>query len=67
VVTREAHVDQMTFAVELKEGCEATEELAKRIEAAIPSSMRVRGKVSFLDKGTLPEEYRKIDDRRKWD
>ncbi len=67
VVTREGHVDQMAFAVELREGCEATEELAKRIEAAIPSSMRVRGKVSFLDRGTLPEKYRKIDDRRKWD
>jgi phenylacetate-CoA ligase len=67
VVTREAHVDQMTFAVELVEGCETTDELARRIEAAIPSSMRVRGKVTILDRGTLPEEYRKIDDRRKWD
>ena len=67
VVTREAHVDQMTFTVELKEGVEATVELAKRIEAAIPSSMRVRGKVRFIDRGTLPEEYKKIDDRRKWD
>lgn len=67
VVTREAHVDEMSFAIELKEGCEATEELAKRIEQAIPTSMRVRGKVKFLDKGTLPEEYKKIDDRRKWD
>jgi phenylacetate-CoA ligase len=67
VVTREAHVDQMTFAVELKEGYEATRELANRIEAAIPNIMRVRGKVSFLDGGTLPKEYDKIDDRRKWD
>ena len=67
VVTREAHVDQMTFEIELKEGVEATEELAARIEAAIPNSMRVRGKVKFLDKGTLPEEFKKIDDRRKWD
>ncbi|MGD9022625.1 MAG: AMP-binding protein [Deltaproteobacteria bacterium] len=67
IVTREAHVDQMTFAVELKEGCKPTQDLAKRIEAAIPNSMRVRGRVRFLDRGTLPEEYRKIDDRRKWD
>ena len=67
VVTREAHMDQMTFAVELVEGCESTEELAGRIEAAIPGSMRVRGKVTFLERGTLPEEYKKIDDRRKWD
>lgn len=67
VVTREAHVDQMTFIVELEEGVEATENLAKRIEAAIPNCMRVRGKVRFLDRGTLPKEYKEIDDRRKWD
>lgn len=67
LVTREAHMDQMTFAVELREGCEATDELAKRIEAAIPESMRVRGKARFLERNTLPAEYRKIDDRRKWE
>ncbi len=67
VVTREAHTDQMTFSVELKNGFEATEELTGRIEAAIPESMRVRGRVQFIDKGTLPKDYKKIDDRRKWD
>ena len=67
LVTREAHVDQMTLVVELKEGVEASEALAKRVEAAIPTSMRVRGRVRFLDRGTLPEEYKKIDDRRKWE
>jgi phenylacetate-CoA ligase len=67
VVTREAHVDQMTLVVELQEGVEASDVLAKRIEAAIPSSMRVRGRVRFVDRGTLPEKYRKIDDRRKWE
>ncbi|MBW2195885.1 MAG: hypothetical protein JRF37_10075 [Deltaproteobacteria bacterium] len=45
----------------------ATEELAGRIEAVIPESMRVRGRVQFIDKGTLPKDYKKIDDRRKWD
>jgi hypothetical protein len=57
----------MTFTVELKEGCAASEELAKRIEEAIPNCMRVRGKVTFLEGGTLPEACKKIDDRRKWD
>lgn len=56
----------MTFTLELKEGYEATEELAKRIEEAVPVSMRVRGKVEFVERGTLPKEYKKIDDRRKW-
>ncbi|MDY6990956.1 MAG: AMP-binding protein [Thermodesulfobacteriota bacterium] len=67
VVTREGHVDQMTYCVELKQGCEATEGLAERIEAAIPTSMRVRGKVKFIDHGTLPKDCKKIDDQRKWD
>jgi phenylacetate-CoA ligase len=67
VVTREAHVDQMEFAVELKAGHEPTETLAERIEQAIPGSMRVRGKVTFLKTGTLPEEYKVIEDRREWD
>ena len=67
VVTREAHVDQMTFCVELKQGYEPTELLAKQIEAAIPTSMRVRGKVKFVQQGTIAKEYRKIDDQRKWD
>jgi len=67
LVTREGHVDQMTFCVELKEGCEAAEGLAERIEEAIPTSMRVRGKVKFIERGTLPEDYKKIEDKRKWD
>jgi len=67
VVSREAHVDQMTFTIELKEGVEPAEELAGRIEAAIPESMRVRGKVKFVQKGAIPEGHKKIDDTRKWD
>ena len=67
LVTREGHVDEMTFCIELKEGCEAAEGLAERIEEAIPTSMRVRGKVKFVARGTLPEDYKKIEDKRKWD
>ena len=57
----------MTFAVELKEGATPSEALSDRIEAAIPESMRVRGKVRFIDRGSLPKDYKVIDDRRKWD
>lgn len=67
VVSREGHVDHMTFCVELKKGIDPAEELAKRIEASIPQHMRVRGKVKFADRGTLPKDCKKIDDRRKWD
>ena len=67
VVTREGHVDQMTFNVVLAEGVSPSADLAGRIEAAIPESMRVRGKVAFIARGTLPEPFAKIDDQRKWD
>jgi phenylacetate-CoA ligase len=67
VVDREGHVDQMTFVIELKKGVEPSEALSKAIEAAIPQAMRVRGKVRFVAKGTLPEDFKKIDDRRKWE
>jgi phenylacetate-CoA ligase len=67
VVDREGHVDQMTFFIELKKGVEPSEALSKAIEAAIPQAMRVRGKVVFVAKGTLPADIKKIDDRRKWE
>jgi phenylacetate-CoA ligase len=66
VVDRKDHVDQMTFVVELKKDVEPSESLSKAIEAAIPQAMRVRGKVTFVAKGTLPADIKKIDDRRKW-
>ena len=67
VVTREGHVDQMAFKVVLAAGATPSEALANRIEAAIPESMRVRGKVEFIDRGILPENFSKIDDQRKWE
>ncbi len=67
VVTREGHVDQMTFKVVLSEGITPSDDLAKQIESAIPQSMRVRGKVEFIERKSLPEKYSKIDDQRKWE
>jgi phenylacetate-CoA ligase len=67
VVTREGHVDQMIFRAVLAEGVAPSDDLAKRIESAIPQSMRVRGKVEFIERKTLPEKYSKIDDQRKWE
>ena len=67
VITREAHRDQMTFHIELEDGVEASEGLAQRIAAAIPESMRVRGSVTFVEKGTLAEDGKKIVDQRTWD
>jgi len=67
VVDRQDHVDQMTFVIELKNGVDASEDLTRRIEAAIPQAMRVRGKVHYVARGTLPNDFKKIDDRRKWE
>ncbi|MBW2108998.1 MAG: AMP-binding protein [Deltaproteobacteria bacterium] len=67
VVDRRGHVDEMTFVVELKPGVEPSDALRQRIEAAIPQAMRVRGKVRFVSPGTLPEDLKKIDDRRTWE
>jgi len=67
VVDRQGHVDQMTFIIELKAGVEMSEDLLGRIEAAIPQAMRVRGKVQCVARGTLPRDFKKIDDRRKWE
>ncbi len=67
VVTREGHVDQMTFKVVLADGVTPSDDLAKQIESAIPGSMRVRGKVEFIERKALPEKYSKINDLRKWE
>jgi phenylacetate-CoA ligase len=67
VVTREGHVDQMIFRAVLAEGVTPSDDLAKQIESAIPQSMRVRGKVEFIERKALPEKYSKIDDQRKWE
>lgn len=67
VVTRENHVDRMTFQVALGENIAPDKVLADRIEAAIPQSMRVRGLVRFVGREAIPENAPKIVDRRKWD
>ncbi len=67
IVTRKSHVDQMIFKVVLSKGISPSDDLAKQIEAAIPESMRVRGNVEFIERGSLPDNFPKIDDQRKWD
>jgi hypothetical protein len=57
----------MTFKVVLSDGITPSDDLAKQIESAIPQSMRVRGKVEFIERKVLPEKYSKIDDQRKWE
>jgi phenylacetate-CoA ligase len=66
VVTREGHSDRMTLMAELREDAAASPDLEKRIEAAIPEVLRVRGKAVILKRGGIPENAPPIEDRRSW-
>jgi phenylacetate-CoA ligase len=67
VVTREGHRDVMTLVCELAEEGAGGEDLKARMEAAIKEILRVSGQVEFVERGTLPEGCKVIDDRRSWD
>jgi phenylacetate-CoA ligase len=67
VVTREGHQDKMTFRAELARSCPDPKKLSEAMKKAIQEILRVRGEVQFLPKGSLPEEAKKIEDRRVWE
>ena len=67
VVTRQGHRDVMTLVCELAEESAGNEELKARMEAAIKEILRVSGQVEFVERGTLPQGCKLIDDRRSWD
>ena len=66
VVGREGHQDTLTLRVELHEGV-APEGARVTLEAAIRDVMKLRGGVDVVPAGTIPDNARKIDDRRTWD
>ncbi len=67
VITRENHVDVMTFVVELKEETARAEMIRARIERDIKEHLTIKGLVRVVPKGTIPDQHKKIDDRRSWD
>ncbi|MFZ5572919.1 MAG: phenylacetate--CoA ligase family protein [Thermodesulfobacteriota bacterium] len=67
VVTRENHVDRMTFHIATVADITPDKALAERIAAAIPQSMRVRGEVCFVEREAIPENEPRIVDKRQWD
>jgi phenylacetate-CoA ligase len=67
VVTRKEHKDEMTFRIELKEEIPQPEKLKEEIEKSIRDVMKVRGDVQFVQKGTVPEGAKKIEDQRTWE
>jgi len=64
VVTREAHLDQLEYRVEL--GTAAHGSLAERLGEALREEVKVRGEVTVVASGTLPAGAKRIDDRRVW-
>ena len=68
VVTRSENKDIMTFHTEVEDpSAPALEELKTKIQGAIKDILRIKGEVVFEPKGSLPEQYKKVDDRRTWD
>ncbi len=64
VVTRDQHLDQLTYEIEVDRPGEAA--LADTLGAALREELKVRGEVRLLARGALPEGSKKMDDRRVW-
>jgi phenylacetate-CoA ligase len=64
VVTRDQHVDQLSYEVESDRPGDGA--LARAVAEALREELKVRGEVTLLARGSLPEGGKKIDDRRVW-
>jgi phenylacetate-CoA ligase len=64
VVTRDQHLDALVYEVESDRPGDAA--LATTIAEALREELKVRGEVTLLARGALPEGGKKVDDRRVW-
>jgi phenylacetate-CoA ligase len=64
VVTRDQHVDHLAYEVEVDRPGDAA--LAATLAEALREELKVRGEVTLLARGALPEGSKKMDDRRVW-
>lgn len=60
VITREQHQDRIEYLVEVAQGASLE---ATRVAEALREAVKVRGEVRF---GPVPENARRVDDRRVW-
>ena len=67
VITRERDLDVMTFVVETKEEISRPEMLQARMERDIKEFLTVKGLIRIVPRGTIPDLYKKIEDRRTWE
>jgi phenylacetate-CoA ligase len=66
VVTREAHQDALTLRVELAPAADPAAVRPALVEA-IRAVMTLRGVAEVVAPGTIPEDARRIEDRRTWE
>jgi len=64
VVTRDLHVDHLAYEIEVDRPGDAA--LATTLGEALREELKVRGEVTLLARGALPEGSKKMDDRRVW-
>lgn len=67
VVTREGHLDKMTFRAELSQPVPDLKEFTAAIKKVIQEILRIRGEVQLLPRGALPKGAKKIEDKRVWE
>jgi phenylacetate-CoA ligase len=66
VVTSGEKGDEMTFYIELETERIDRKSLKVRLEDAVQETLKLRGKIEFIPKGSIPEEAKTIEDRRDW-
>ena len=66
VITREEKGDEMTFHIELEDEHIDKERLKAHLQTAIKETLKLRGKVEFIPKGSIPKGAKTIEDRRDW-
>jgi phenylacetate-CoA ligase len=65
IVERPGDQDIMKLEIELKGA--VAEGFLSKVEATIRDSLKLKGSVCILERGTLTDEQKIIEDRRKWD
>ena len=67
VITRENHIDVMTFLIELRKDVPSPDILRAKIEGDIKNMLTIKGMVEIVPRGTIPDFHKKIEDKRVWE
>ncbi len=66
VIDRKERGDEITFYIELENEHIDREKLKERLETAMKDALKLRGKVQFVPRGSIPEGAKTIEDKRAW-